>query len=164
MYLIAYDAFQGKWSADIHNEWTLNLIASGKDKSKVMNVKKLMDDNFPDSIVTQYKALIKNLTLPDQDDRHVLAVAIKSGATYIITKNLKHFPKKFLPENIEALSPDDFLVILSKSKPHQVLSGVKAHRLSLKNPPYSTNAYVKARNDQGLKIFAKFLTINSLHL
>ena len=43
MYLIASDAFQGKWSADIHNEWTHNLIADGKDETKVIRTKNLMD-------------------------------------------------------------------------------------------------------------------------
>lgn len=158
MYLIANDAFQGKWSTDIHNEWTKHLIESGKEKSKVLRTKSFMDSNFPEAIVKNYRPLIKKLSLPDQDDRHVLAVAIKSNAEYIITENLKDFSKKHLPENIKAISPDDFLTYLSSVKSYEVLSGVKAHRGSLKNPPFTPKEYVQARKKQGLIGFSNFLT------
>ena len=43
------------------------------------------------------------------NDRHVLAAAIKSDANYIITFNLKDFPKKVLDKHkIEAINPDVF--------------------------------------------------------
>lgn len=161
MYLIANDAFQGKWSTDIHNEWTKHLIANGKEKSKVLRTKNFMDSNFPDAIVKNYKPIVKKLSLPDQDDRHVLAVAIKSDAKYIITENLKDFPKRHLSENIKAISPDDFLTYLSSEKSTEVLSGVKAHRASLKNPPFTPKDYIQARKKQGLKEFAMFLTAHS---
>ncbi|MDO9181719.1 MAG: PIN domain-containing protein [Bacteriovorax sp.] len=157
MYLMASDAFQGKWSVKIHMEWTSNLIANGRDESKVLRTRKLMDEYFPDAIVSHYQHLIKKQSLPEIADRHVLAAAIKAKADFIITENLKHFPKKHLPENLRAVSPDEFLVLLSRVKPHQVLSGVKAHRGSLKNPPFSILDYVQARKDQGLKEFATFL-------
>jgi predicted nucleic acid-binding protein len=160
MYLIANDAFQGKWSTEIHDEWTKHLIANGKEKSKVLRTKSLMDNNFPEAIVKNYRPLIKKLSLPDLNDRRVLAAAIKSGAKYIITENLKDFPKKYLPENLKGISPDDFLIHLSEKKVQEVLSGVKAHRASLKNPPYSAKEYIQARKIQGLNGFAMFLNVH----
>jgi len=164
MYLIAHDVFMGKWSDDIHAEWTRNLINDGREKSKVLRTKKLMDDNFPDALVRNYRTVVKNLSLPDQGDRHVLAVAIKSDAKFIVTENLKHFPKKYLPENIKAISADDFLFHLSEQKPLQVLGAVKAHRTSLKNPPFEIPEYIQARKNQGLKAFALFLMEHSVAL
>lgn len=41
MNLIAFDAFQGKWSDDIHREWTTHLVANGKDKKKVNSIRLL---------------------------------------------------------------------------------------------------------------------------
>jgi hypothetical protein len=39
-------------------------------------------------IVTGYETLIPSLALPDPDDRHVLAAAIRCGADIIVTSNL----------------------------------------------------------------------------
>jgi peroxiredoxin (alkyl hydroperoxide reductase subunit C) len=64
-----------------------------------------------DSLVTGYEPLIDGLTLPDQDDRHVLAAAVRSGAQVIITSNLKDFPGDVLKSfGIEPQSPDEFVL------------------------------------------------------
>lgn len=157
MNLIAFDAFQGKWSDDIHREWTTHLVANGKDKKKVLRTKNLMDEHFPDAKVSYYKKLIKTLTLPDPDDRHVLAVAIKSHASFIITDNLKDFPKKHLPVNIQAISIDNFLLEISQKSPLKVIEAIKHHRHTLKNPPYSVDEYIEARKNENLKGFVVFL-------
>jgi hypothetical protein len=51
-----------------------------------------MDDINPKSLVSGYEARIPQLSLPDTDDRHVLAAAIEAGATVIVTFNLSDFP------------------------------------------------------------------------
>jgi hypothetical protein len=62
-------------------------------------------------MVTGYEDLIDSLKLPDLEDRHVLAAAIRAGAQVIVTANLKHFPTEYLARfNIEAKLPDDFLL------------------------------------------------------
>ena len=56
-------------------------------------------------------AALPGLTLPDLDDRHVLAAAIAGRADVIVTKNLKDFPPAALqPHGIEAQHPDTFLI------------------------------------------------------
>ncbi|MFN0121481.1 MAG: PIN domain-containing protein, partial [Blastocatellia bacterium] len=63
-----------------------------------------------DSLVEDYAALIPGLALPDPDDRHVLAAAIKCEARIILTINLKDFPATTLQEyELTARHPDDFL-------------------------------------------------------
>jgi hypothetical protein len=42
--------------------------------------------------VSGYEPLIEGLKLPDPDDRHVLAAAVKAGAQVIVTRNLRDFP------------------------------------------------------------------------
>jgi hypothetical protein len=70
-----------------------------------------MGKALPDAKVTGYESLVPALELPDPDDRHVLAAAIRAGAQMIVTSNLKDFPPECLsPFAIEAKGPDDFLV------------------------------------------------------
>jgi hypothetical protein len=70
-----------------------------------------MRNAVADSIVTGYGDLVENLKLPDEDDRHVLAAAIRAHAQVIVTANLKHFPADYLAQfDVEAKSPDDFVL------------------------------------------------------
>lgn len=66
---------------------------------------------MPDCLVTGYEPLVDGLKLPDANDRHVLAAAIKAGAQVIVTRNLKDFSAGVLqPWGVDAKSPDDFVL------------------------------------------------------
>jgi hypothetical protein len=70
-----------------------------------------MREAFDDALVSGWEELEGGLSLPDEDDRHVLAVAIRGGAQGIITANAKDFPAAALePLGLEAVHPDDFLL------------------------------------------------------
>ena len=78
-----------------------------------------MDLFFPVASVTGYDDIITSLTLPDPDDRHVLAAAVVGGADAIVTANLRDFPDQTLAQfNIVATHPDDFLLDQSDLEPH----------------------------------------------
>jgi PIN domain len=63
-----------------------------------------------DCLVTEYQPLIEILDLPDPDDRHVLAAAIKVNAQLIVTRNRKDCPQKKLAQwGIKQKHPDDFV-------------------------------------------------------
>ena len=70
--------FRAKWTDLIHDEWTRNLLIKRPDLNaeKLARLRILMNDNVPDSLVTDFEHLIPFLELPDLDDRHVLAAAI----------------------------------------------------------------------------------------
>lgn len=55
-----------------------------------------MDANVRDCLVKGYQNLIPRLQLPDPNDRHVLAAAIRAKASRIIIFNLKDFPEEWL--------------------------------------------------------------------
>jgi hypothetical protein len=55
-----------------------------------------MQRAIPDAFVTGYAALIPSLSLPDRNDRHVLAAAITAAADVIVTFNIKDFPPEAL--------------------------------------------------------------------
>lgn len=71
----------------------------------------LMNAHVRDAFVDGYQGLIPALDLPDPNDRHVLAAAIKCGADLILTFNLDDFPEHTLGGyGIGACHPDQFLV------------------------------------------------------
>jgi len=51
-----------------------------------------MREAFDDALVTGWEELENSLSLPDEDDRHVVAAAIRGGAQGIITANVKDSP------------------------------------------------------------------------
>src|SRR5260370_10007255 len=70
-----------------------------------------MREAFDDSLITGWEDLEGGLSLPDKDDRHVVAAAIKRGAQVIITANLADFPAAALgPLGLGPVHPDDFLL------------------------------------------------------
>jgi hypothetical protein len=91
------------------------------------------------------------LTLPDPDDRHVLAAAIRGGAEVIVTYNLTDFPVETLARfDIEALHPDDFVVGLLDAAPGVVCATVKRQREGLRNPPKTADELLTTLEGQGL--------------
>src|ERR1700693_4481069 len=90
--------FQALWSSDVHEEWIRAVLRDRPDLSaaQLHSVRAAMDEQAADSLVTGYEFLIPSITLPDPDDRHVLAAAIVAGADVIVTRNLKDFPPESL--------------------------------------------------------------------
>lgn len=96
----------------------------------------LMNEAVPDCLVTDYEEEIDALTLPDPDDRHVLAAAIQGGVDILATFNIADFPGETLdPFGIEAMHPDDFLVFLLDLACERFCSAVRSQRESLRHPP-----------------------------
>ncbi|MER7431453.1 PIN domain-containing protein [Nonomuraea rubra] len=104
---------QARWTNSILDEMQRNLAANRPDipAEKLDKLRSLMNSAVRDCLVEGYEPLIEGLKLPDADDRHVLAAAIKVGARVIVTSNLKDFPADYVtPWDIEVKSPDDFVL------------------------------------------------------
>ena len=132
--------FQARWSSHVHEEWIRAVLRDRSDLSvaQLNSVRTAMDSHAEDCLVTGYEALIGSLTLPDPDDRHVLAAAIVAGADVIVTHNLRDFPDDVLGRyDIEAQHPDEFIRHLIDLTPTLVVDVVRAQQASLKNPPLS---------------------------
>lgn len=76
---------------DVHEEWISSVLENRPDLSreKLERTRCLMDLHAPDALVTGYEPLIPTLNLPDPNDRHVLAAAIRGGVDVIVTNNIK---------------------------------------------------------------------------
>ena len=110
----------------------------GLERKTLENLRKLMETETLNARVTDYESLIDSLTLPDPDDRHVLAAAIVGECNVIITQNLKDFPEVSLsPHDIMAQHPDDFMLNLLKVRTKEFCAAIRIIRGRLKNPPYT---------------------------
>jgi predicted nucleic acid-binding protein len=104
---------QAKWTEEILDEMLRALGENRPDVSpdKLGRLRELMNGAVRDCLISDYEPLIEGLKLPDLDDRHVLAAAIKCGAEVIVTANLRHFPADDLAQwDVEAKSPDGFVL------------------------------------------------------
>jgi hypothetical protein len=145
--------FRARWTDQIHDEWIENLLENEphRERAKLERTRHLMNAAVLDCLITGYEALIPALTLPDPDDRHVLAAAIQGRADVIVTYNLKHFPDTVLSGyGIEAQHPDDFVSNLIGLDAEMVYTAVKEQRARLKNPPRSVDDFLATLEKQQL--------------
>lgn len=154
------DLFQAKWTEKIESEWVSNLISNRPDLNtqKVQNVTRLMRETIPDCLVKNYETLIPSFKLPDPDDAHVLAAAVRAKAQAIITSNLKDFPADVLSlYDIEAIHPDVFLMNQFDLSNSKVLDAVKTIRARLKNPAMTPREYLERLSSNNLTAFSSCL-------
>jgi predicted nucleic acid-binding protein len=151
--LAVSDVIRVKWSADIHREWIRALLRREphRDRSALERTRDLMDQALPGSLVRNYEAAVSSLSLPDEDDRHVLAAAIVGGCDVIVTKNIRDFPDAVLGgHGLSARHPDDFMREQLDLRPELFLAAVRKVRARLKAPPYSVSQYLDILAKQGL--------------
>lgn len=145
--------YHARWSDDIHDEWTRNLLRDRSDLThdQIMRTRDVMNTSIPDSIVSNYGALINMISLPDPTDRHVLAAAIAGHADAIVTFNLKDFPRDVLHSyNIEAQHPDDFVLNQLELNEIAALSAIRRMRARLRNPPRTASELIERFSLSGL--------------
>lgn len=99
-----------------------------------------MNAHVRDCLVSGHEELIEAITLPDPDDRHVLAAAIP--------------PETLRKYGIEAHHPDEFVADLLDLYPGTVCAAVNRQRASLKNPPKSVDEFLEtlARHSLALTV------------
>jgi len=141
------------WTADIHDEWMRALRRNRPDlpDAKLIRRQKAMDAALPDACVSGYQRLIPALQLPDPDDRHVLAAAIRAKAQVIVTYNERDFPAAALDEfDIRTQHPDTFLRHLIDLAPAAVRARLLMLVSRLGNPPITMAAYLATLERQSL--------------
>lgn len=161
------DVLDLRWSASVQEEWTGAIARHRPDipRERTARTRVLMESALPDAMVSEYEHLIQGLSLPDTDDRHVLAAAISSGSNLILTFNLKDFPDDALaPHNIIAVHPDDFLTTLAETTPNPFMGATAAIRERLISPAMSMQDYFVMLAKTGLPQLAVALSkIDAAH-
>jgi len=151
--LAAVELYKPKWTGSIQEEWIGNLLLKRSDlkRQDLERSRKAMDSAFPDANVTNYKKLISGISLPDVDDRHVVAAAIEGNAEIIVTFNLKDFPLDYLKSlDIEVQHPDDFVRSLIDIDKTSALEALNNQVKRLKTPPKSLEDVLQMLEKCGL--------------
>jgi hypothetical protein len=127
-------------------------------QEKLERTRRLMDAYVDDCIVTGYEPLVDTLQLPDSNDRHVLAAAIKAKASFIVTFNIRDFPPAVLdPFQVQAITPDEFVVRLIDEDYHEILKLVKRQRENMTLPSLTVEQYLEMLERQRLSKTVAFL-------
>src|SRR5882724_3796908 len=86
MWLATAIVYQPRWTEDIHVEWIRNVLKDNPEitPAQLERTRRLMDKVNDECLVSDYEKHISSLTLPDPDDRHVLAAAIEAKASVIV--------------------------------------------------------------------------------
>ena len=152
--------FKPFWSDKINEEWVRNLLQNRADitLTKLQTTVAAMNAAFPDANVEENRNLIYSLYLPDHNDRHVLATAIQSESSMIVTSNLKDFPEEELrPFSIVAISPDNFISSLIRNNRLLAFSAFENQVGRLQNPILNNQQVLETFHKLGLRITRSLL-------
>lgn len=115
-----------RWSREIIEETRRTLESKlGLTSMQTGHLLRQLETHFADAWVEGYDAFIPVMANHPKD-RHVIAAAVVCGAQTIVTFNLKDFPADTLtPWNVEAQSPDEFLIHQYHLAPETVFAVVR---------------------------------------
>ncbi len=153
-----YDSglYRARWTEPILDEWGRSLLKRKPHlEASIRRQQQVLRERFPEALVTGYETLMSSLTLPDPDDRHVLAAAIRCGAQHIVTENLSDFPAEMLDSfGIKPFGADAFLSRTFDLYLTEALAALRTVRLRYTNPPFSAPAFIMDLTAKGLPTLA----------
>lgn len=157
--------YQPKWSDAIQEEWVRNLLVKRPDllQSQLSKTVDAMNATFPDANIKGYEKFINGLKLPDPNDRHILAAALKSKSGVIVTFNVKDFPQDYLKNfEIEIQHPDIFVSNLINLDELRANLALTSQVKRLVNPPKTKQEIITTLEKCGLNRSAKLFRENGL--
>lgn len=155
--------FQARWTEEIHDEWMRNLVANTPrlSRDRLEAAKQLMTLALPAATVVGYEKHIPAVSLPDPEDRHVVAAAIEVKASHILTWNLRDFPAGALKKHgLVRQTPDTFLANLYDQAPELLVVSLANARRNLSRSSMSAEAFLDMLRNQKLTQLHKRLRGN----
>ncbi len=152
------ELFQPRWSKAILDE-TERAIARMLARKSVTDASdraaralRAMTRAFPEAAVQAHEALSAVVPLlPDRDDEHVLAAAMKTRASVIVTDNLKHFPNAVLaPLGIEVITADAFIADTITLDTGRAVAAIRRMRERFKRPEKTPEVILLDMRTNGL--------------
>ncbi|MBB5741492.1 PIN domain-containing protein [Brevundimonas aurantiaca] len=134
--------FRLRWSTPILDETETAIRRTLADRGaedaadRARRSRQAMERAFEDATVTDFEGMLGACQgLPDSNDAHVLAAALKTRAAIIVTDNLRDFPDPFVrPLNLEVRSADDFLADTIALDPGRAVAAIRRMRERFKRP------------------------------
>jgi hypothetical protein len=112
----------------------------------------------PTAMVSGYEEHIPEVTLPDPNDRHVVAAAITAKASLILTWNLRHFPENEMKKfSLRKMTPDTFLCGLFDKIPDSAIGSLASARRNLSKTRVSASDFIRILESQKLVQLAKLV-------
>ncbi|WP_192497198.1 PIN domain-containing protein [Gulosibacter chungangensis] len=150
-------AFRPLWSPRVIDEaqTALERIHPNIDKSRFQSRFRSMNNAFEDASVEGWETIQQSVTLPDPDDRHVVAAAILGRADVIVTQNTKDFPDETLRMfGMTAVRLDDFLLDQFHFNPSRCLRVITEQTEAMTNPPVAIDELLERLSRSGAPEFA----------
>jgi hypothetical protein len=135
-------------------------------KAEATRQRTRMETAFPEAMVSDFEAFLPSCkALPDPDDAHVVAAALKTQAFTIVTDNLKDFPPAVLtPLNLEARSTDSFLADTITLDPGKAAAAIRTMRERFKRPEVTAERLFIIMEAEGLTQTVDGLRAHALSL
>lgn len=144
------ELFRPRWSTRILDEaqTAIEKILVARDTQdaaeRAARVRSCMEAAFEDASVSDYEQLESAIGhLPDEKDRHVIAAAVKTKASIIVTDNLRDFPASILePLELEAKSADEFVADAIDLNTILAVAGLRKMRERFERPEMSAEVLI----------------------
>ena len=148
--------FRVRWSRPIMDETKRaieRMLAAKPDAAKrAAQACDAMERAFEDAMVDGFDRFLPVCAvLPDQNDIHVLAAAIKTRADVLVTDNLKHFPENVLETfNMEVRSADEFIADTVALDEGRAVAAIGRMRQDSRRPPLTAEKLLLTMEARGL--------------
>lgn len=152
--------FRVRWSAEVLEETAAAIAKLLEAKSQPAHQARATADRqvnamrsaFVEAEIFEYEPFIAvGASLPDPDDAHVLAAALKAQASVIVTENLKDFPTDFLGHlNLDIRNADAFIADTIALDQGKAVAAVKRMRLRFQKPEKTPVQLLLDLESQGL--------------
>jgi len=161
------ELFRLRWSEKILNETEAALvkifikrgIADDRAVKQAAAAVDAMRRAYPDASVEDYSSFLEvSKALPDKGDYHVLAAALKTRASMLVTENLKDFPMSIVePMNIEVKTADDFIADAVGLDLALAIGALSKMRARFKKPELTADEMLTKMESVGLTVSASTL-------
>ncbi|RMF40093.1 MAG: PIN domain-containing protein, partial [Alphaproteobacteria bacterium] len=143
--------FRPRWSERIIDELQRTLAKRGKSSEYTSRLVGAMQRAFPEAWVEGWEVYMSlKPGLPDPDDNHVLAAAIRCDAAVIVTENLRDFPSNVLGRySTQPISSDAFLADTIDLSQREACAALARMRQGFNNPPGLQSGWSTASRNSG---------------
>ena len=150
-------AFRPLWSRRVIAEAlrALQRVHPGIEPARLRRRFHMMNDAVDSALVEGRGSVERSITLPDPNDRHVVAAALAGDASVIVTNNLRDFPAETLrPLGLAAVSADGFLLAQLARAPVATALIISEQAAAMERPPADDAAVLTRLARSGVPRFA----------